>query len=359
MLLNTYSNDLLWIKPFNRKQSISLGIHQDVQTNRNIGSRMIVPDANSFENAIFAYFKSKNTRLAYEGGLRYSHKKISTFETGTINTALDNPGTSILPFSRWYQSLTGALGLSWKVAEKWRLKTNLSSGFRPGNLAELSSNGLHEGSLRYEIGSINLKMEQNLCADISLSYVGQHFSINTTAYANRFFNYIYLNPTGEEYIGFQIFEFIQKNALLKGTEATLEIHPKTMSWLNLRTSYSNVIGSTDEGNSLPFIPAGNIKNSVELKAKKSWKIGIPTLQLTINHCFAQNRPGQFETATPAYTLLDGGIGTQLKLKNKSLTLSLSGQNLLNTTYYTHLSRYKYYGINDRGRSIVLFIKLSF
>lgn len=97
-----------------------------------------------------------------------------------------------------------------------------------------------------------------------------------------------------------------------------------MSWFNLRTSYSNVIGSTDEGNWLPFIPAGNIKNTVELKAKKSWTIGIPTLRLSFNHCFAQNRAGQFETATPAYTLLDGGIGTQLKFKKQIINAVIIG-----------------------------------
>jgi iron complex outermembrane receptor protein len=51
-----------------------------------------------------------------------------------------------------------------------RLNVGIS---RAPNLAELTSNGVHEGTNRYEIGN-NLKTEQNVQSDINLEY-NSHF----------------------------------------------------------------------------------------------------------------------------------------------------------------------------------------
>lgn len=358
MLLNTYSSDLLWAKDLNKSVSLSLGTHQDVQTNRNNGSRAIVPDANTFENACFAYLKGKGKIFSYEGGLRYSLKRIETFNTGNINSGLDNPGKDVLPFERWYQSLTGSAGISWINQKHWQAKTNISSGFRPGNLAELSSNGLHEGSIRYEIGSIDLKTEQNACVDLFIGYTTAHFTFSTAGYINRFFNYIYLNPTDKEYIGFQIFEFIQEDAMLKGNESSLEIHPENWPWFNLKSTYSVVIGKTDVGNNLPFIPAAQWNQALRFKLKHLSGLQEPFLQLKMDYSFQQDYPGQFETPTNAYTLYGASLGFSVKMGKRLLTCAVSGQNLLNNTYFAHLSRYKYFNIYNSGRTIAIYLKLE-
>lgn len=50
-----------------------------------------------------------------------------------------------------------------------------------------------------------------------------------------------------------------------------------------------------------------------------------------------------ETATPAYTLLSAGIGTNIKAFNRSdfMSLYISGENLADIAYQNHLSRLKY------------------
>ena len=99
---------------------------------------------------------------------------------------------------------------------------NASSGYRGPNLAELSSNGLHEGSLRYEVGNVNLKTEQNVCMDAYAEYYNKQFSIYVDAYVNRFLNYIYLQPSDKDYLGFRIYNYIQKNATIKGLEGGIK-----------------------------------------------------------------------------------------------------------------------------------------
>jgi iron complex outermembrane receptor protein len=48
------------------------------------------------------------------------------------------------------------------------LRLNVVSGFRAPNLAELTSNGIHEGTNRYEVGNSDLKTEQNVQTDLNL-----------------------------------------------------------------------------------------------------------------------------------------------------------------------------------------------
>jgi iron complex outermembrane receptor protein len=54
------------------------------------------------------------------------------------------------------------------------MRLNVASGFRAPNLAELTSNGVHEGTNRYEVGNENLKTEQNVQTE-NLEYNNSHF----------------------------------------------------------------------------------------------------------------------------------------------------------------------------------------
>ncbi len=359
MLLNSYTSTLLWVKQLSDKTEWSLGTQEMFQTNTNLGSRIIVPDAQLFEASVYSYIKHTRRFILTEAGLRYGVKQINTLESGTLNTGGDNPGLDILPFNRWFQALNGAAGISLYDVKFWRAKLNISSGYRPGNLAELSSNGVHEGSIRYEIGNTNLKTEQNLCIDLTVGFETKFFSISASGYLNRFFNYIYLQPTADEYIGYQIFRYVQKNALLKGSEIELNIHPERLRWVTLRSVYSAVIGATDGGDYLPFIPAQELNTELKFHLQKQGKPVRGFIKVAGDYFFAQNRPGQFETATADYALLNAGIGATLSKEKRMIHLSIACNNLLNRMYYAHLSRYKYFGIYNIGRNIAVQATFNF
>ena len=359
MILNTYSSDLMWIKNIGDHTEFSAGTSSFFQTNKNVGSRTIIPDATFFESSAYSYLKHVKKHFAFETGIRYDLKNIQTFKTGTINTDPFSPGSNILPFNRLYSALNGSAGISLFDNKHWNFKTNFSSGYRPGNLAELSSNGLHEGTIRYEIGNIDMKIEQNICADVYLAYENKWLTASVSTYANRFFNYIYLTPTNTEYIGFQIFRYIQKNALLEGAEAVAEFHPQKIKRIIFRSSYSSVIGKTDDGEFLPFIPAQKVSPEIRYVFTSPEKKDPPFIRIGADYVFAQNTPGQFETATSSYWLLNAGLGWEKDIGKKEIIIGLSGNNLLNTVYFDHLSRYKYYGIYNMGRNISLNFKIMF
>jgi iron complex outermembrane recepter protein len=336
------------------------GIQAQFQDNKNFGFRMIVPDATLAEGSLYSYVKflpaendSDKARFVFEGGLRFDTRQITTFETGNINTGL----YAIPAISKLYTTVNGSAGISVLLVRNLHWKANVTSGYRTPNLAELSSNGVHEGTYRYEIGDVNMKIEQNLCAESGFSFETKQFEFTVTGFNNRFLDYIYLQPTDGDYFGFRIYRYTQTNATLQGGEVTLDWTPEKAEWFDFFASYSTIRAKTDAGNYLPFIPADRLDGmfNFRLGEKGRWKNIY--LRTGGQYYFPQNRPAQFETATPDYFLMEAGIGCDIHLDaNRSVEIDLSGTNLLNEQYYDHLSRFKEFGIYNIGRNISFNLK---
>lgn len=357
MILNSYIGNVTWIKSLGRHE-LSVGSQGFYQTNKNVGSRTIVPDAAVSENSLFIYLKLNFKKLVYEGGLRFDYRNVQTFATGLINTDPTTPGYYIKPFNKNYNALNGSSGLSW-FGKYLNAKTNISTGYRAGNLAELSSNGLHEGTVRYEIGNTDLKIEQNICGDVYLGLATDYVDVSASAYYNQFLNYIYLAPSEQQYIGFQIFNYQQQDAVIKGVEGTMNLHSKNRGRVNWITSYSYILGTLDKGGYLPFIPAPKLNSDIRFEHTTKGKVREIFIKPGFTYVFKQDRPGDFETATDAYYLLNTSAGVKLESKKNTITISVSGNNLLNNAYYDHLSRFKYFGIYNIGRSVSLSFKINF
>ncbi len=345
MLLNSYAANIMWETPVSPKILLSVGSQNIFQTNNNYGSRIIIPDADLFEASAYSYLKQNYHWVIIESGIRYDEKYIQTFEIAPVN----NASNQIYPFAKWRGSLNGSLGASFVLGEHWNIKLNSCTGYRSPNLAELSSNGLHEGTMRYEIGDPNLKTEQNICTEADLSYEIKLLKINIAAYRNRFLNYIYLAPANTEYYGFKIYNYLQQNAILQGGEATIDF--RVIEWLDITSSYAMLLAKADDGSNLPFIPANKVREEIKFETEHLKKLSHPFLKFGIDYVFAQNSPAQFETSTPTYYLLNAGLGADITIKKHLVSFIICGNNLLNQAYYDHLSRFKYYGIYNIGRNI--------
>src|SRR5438477_225753 len=151
------------------------------------------------------YHGRQFNQFALETGVGFAMRNIHTFLTAGVNT----PDKSIAPFNKALPSVNGSMGFAWNPNSNWNLKTNVGTGFRSGNLAELSSDGLHEGTLRYEIGDPDLKIEENINSEVSIHYSSRYFQFSVAAYLNHFLDYIYLAPTGTHYFGFDVFRYEQ------------------------------------------------------------------------------------------------------------------------------------------------------
>lgn len=353
MKLTTLNYDLKYHFPkFGRFETIA-GIQGMNQTNKNSGEEFLIPDAETTDFGIFGTINYQWNSSAIQAGIRYDNRKI----TSEAHGALGEEGY-FLPIDKSFDSFNASLGYKTDLAENFTMRLNLASGFRAPNLAELTSNGVHEGTNRYEIGNPELKTEQNVQADLNLEYDTQHFEFFANGFYNHINNYIYANPTGETLDENDVYAYTQDNAQLFGGEAGIHFHPHPLDWLHFESSFETVTGTKDNGDYLPLIPANSWSNTLRTEFNiKNW-LENGYARLNVATTFDQNNVDGFETKSNGYTLVNLGFGGKIKLGKMAFEVNLNGNNLFDKTYIAHLSRLKNDGIPNIGRNVVLGVNFN-
>ncbi len=352
VFLNTFSYDAEWIYPVFTEGELTLGTQGQIQGNENEGGRILVPNADINEFSGFAYLKKNFEKFLFEGGARYDFKKIETTEMGI-------PGDEayFAMIDKDYSTFNGAIGGSFFPDKNWIIKINAASGYRSPNLAELASNGVHEGTTRYEIGDANLESEQNIQGDLGITFVSEFVKVSASGFYNHIQNFIYLNQTTEMIDINTVYRFIQEDANLYGGEFSLDIKPN--DWLDLSGSFSTVIGKKKDESYLPFMPADKIIAGARFNLPDMPSIKNIFISFNTRTYLEQNRNAVNETSTPGYTLLDAGIGGTFAVGSVPITATINATNILGEVYINHLSLLKPLGVNDMGRNISLSLNVPF
>ena len=147
-----------------------------------------------------------------------------------------------------------------------------------------------------------------------------------------------------------VFEYVQNDARLYGTEFGFHFHPHPLDWLHLESDFEMVIGELDEGGYLPLIPANKWSNTLRGEFKGWNRFSELYVSVSLDSFFEQDRVSEFETVTPGYNLLNLGLGGNMTFEKWSLGLRMSLNNALDETYISHLSRLKFDGIPNPGRN---------
>ncbi len=353
MKLKTFNYDAKFHLPkFGKIESI-IGVQGMYQTNKNSGEEYLIPDANTTDYGVFGTLNYEWKSNVIQAGLRFDNRKIISKANG-----ISGEEGSFEAINKSYDSFNASLGFKTELVEDLTLRLNVASGFRAPNLAELTSNGVHEGTNRYEVGNEYLKNEQNIQTDINLEYNNSHFEFFVNGFYNHINHYIYAAPGGTVLDGNEVFDYIQNNAILYGGEVGLHFHPHPLDWLHLESSFENVTGKKQNGDYLPLIPANSWSNTIrtEFHIKKWLTDGFVTLNTV--HTFDQNNVSGFETRSNDYTLLNLGFGGKIHLGKTAFDVNLNGNNLLNKTYIAHLSRLKTDSIPNIGRTVVLGVNFT-
>lgn len=359
--LHTYSYDFKYsFKPMNGWLPV-LGVSGEFMHSINTtGLEELIPDYDAQSYAAFAYVKKNWGKHTMNAGLRFDHRNLDA------KSLVHGDHEHFTAFSNTFSNLSGGLGYSFELNDQLGFKANAGSAFRAPNIAELSSNGVHEGAFRYEIGNTALKAEQSYEVDASVEYQTATVSASLGSYVNYIDNFIFYNHDGETIDNTPVYRSIQRNALLRGIEASFTLHPVEFFHFENSFSYTK---ATNRGTNqpLPFIPAATLRNEVRFEpaipgTKKAY------VAVGVDNVFSQHRTAAFELPTGAYTLLNAGIGTTIQLGKQELSLYVSGKNLLNKRYYDHLSRFKpgrldesdpTFGIYNPGRNITFGLTLPF
>ncbi len=332
--LKTFNYDVKYNLPTLGKFETIVGVQGMNQVNTNYGPEELIPDATTNDVGVLAVSHIHFDKADIQLGARYDNRNI-------------NVASGV---KKDFNSFNGAFGVKTDIAENLTARVNLATGFRAPNLAELTSDGVHEGTNRYEIGNIDLTNEQNFQSDLALEYKNKHVEFYVNGFYNKINNYIFLSPNGTIIDGNPAFTYLQNDANLYGGEIGLHIHPHPIDWLHIESSFETVTGKQKNDTYLPLIPANSVSNMIRIEFEKTWlKKGYAFVKL--KSTFAQNNVGTFETTTNGYNLLSAGLGGTFTLFKNEATVTLSGTNLTDETYINHLSRLKPDGIFNMGRNI--------
>jgi iron complex outermembrane receptor protein len=266
-----------------------------------------------------------------------------------------------------FAGVSASLGVSYEFTQHLYGKLNLSRGYRAPNIAESGSNGIHDGTPFYEIGDAKLKPETSFQVDATVGVNNENYSAEVNAFVNQINNYIFAvklaSAAGGDSIRTDVvagmsgptFKYVSGNAVLSGGEVVLDIHPHAWKGLHFRNTFSMVNAiQKNQGDSTKYLPyTPPYKFQSELKyvfSKVSNVFKNLYLKVGIDHYFEQNRiyyKFNNETVTPAYTLLNAGIGTDIVSNDKTLfSLYIYCSNLTDEAYQSNMSRLKYTDTNN-------------
>ena len=353
MKLKTFNYNAKYHFPKKGKIETIIGVQGMHQTNANSGEEYLIPDAVTNDFGVFGTANYEWNSHVLQAGLRFDNRKISTEAHGILGDE-----GSFEAISNSYDSFNASLGYKTNLADNMTLRLNVASGFRAPNLAELTSNGVHEGTNRYEVGNSNLKTEQNVQADLNLECKTDHFEFFVNGFYNHINNYIYTSATGAMIENNAVFNYIQNNAKLYGGEIGLHFHPHPLDWLHFETSFETVTGEKQNGDYLPLIPANNWNNTIRTEFQiRNW-IEDAFATLNVSSTFNQKKVSGFETESSGYNLVNLGFGGTVKLGKTVFDVNINGNNLFDKRYVTHLSRLKIDGIPNIGRNIIFGVNFN-
>ncbi|RYD88785.1 MAG: TonB-dependent receptor, partial [Sphingobacteriales bacterium] len=348
-----------------------VGASTEIARSLNKGEEYLVPDYNTYGIGAFAFVKKTWDKNTFNAGIRYDYRK------NTSDGLIEEGETKFTPFTNKFSNISGALGFTHQFNEQLNFKANAGTAFRAPNPAELASNGVHEGTFRYEVGKPDLAPERSYQADATLEFDNKIVSASVGIYENYIHNFIYAaNKPGDVVVQedeegntntYDVYRYGQVNANLYGFEGNITLHPVSFIHFENTFGYTHAQNTTFD-RPLAFIPAGTLKNTLRFEPEiKGLKQSY--LYVGIDNYFKQSRfDGTFETGTAGYTLLNAGIGTTVKFGRQPVKLYVAGNNLLNRKYYDALSRYKpgrlsitdpNFGIYNPGRNITFGVYVPF
>tara|TARA_B100001142_G_scaffold330213_1_gene397052 strand:+ start:3414 stop:5624 length:2211 start_codon:yes stop_codon:yes gene_type:complete len=325
---------------------INTGIQHQIQSNFNNITDRLIPDANTNESGVYFIVNYDKKKLGFNSGLRLDYKKIMCSEYS---------------FNKSFLSFNTSHGLFYKLNNNV-LRMTYSSSFRAPHLSELFSYGLHHGTMRFEIGDVNLQVEKSHQFDLKYQWNDDHFGFVVNPFTQIINNFISISPTDGFYNSiYRIYNYTQfNNVQISGCELNVHYHPHFIHNLHIEQSYSFINAQNKDNDSyISRTPSNKIKTTLNLDLSQ-YNILLNIKSFTIYHLysFAQNNISLFEESTNSYNVLNMDLFLE---PFKRTTLVIGANNILNEEYVPHISRVRDVagGVPNPGRSFHISLKYDF
>ncbi len=369
--LQTFSGKIRQsITSAHKKLKFEYGLSAEHRNNEIGGYSFLIPAYQRNSAGAFAYVNAHlGEKVIVNGGARYDFGNYRIFEYQDIY--IENLFPTDIDRQEFYRfrskemkqefyDFSFGAGVSWLLSPAWNVKLNAGKSFRIPNVNELSANGVHHGSFRFERGDEDLTSEVAYQGDLVFSFQNERLEMSFTPYLNYFTNYIYLQPSGSfsdlPHAG-QIYQFMQDKALRWGAEFSFaaelfkqfetRLNGEYIYGYNLNTEYA-----------LPMTPPANATVGVAYTFRKltrvfrNFKLGIDYKMVT-----EQEETTVNELPTEGYQLLNAQLSSEVYLGKTKLMLAAQVRNILDTKYMNHVSFYRTIEVPEPGRNLVVSVQL--
>ncbi len=289
-----------------------------------LGEEAVVPKSDIDRFGFFTLQDIHTENVIYELGLRVEQQFI---------TPDDQPGSSHTPVS----FSTSAL---WNFSEKNNVSLSFSRSQRAPDVQELYADGPHLATSSYDIGDPNLDNETTYYLELGLHLDQGWVQADFNVYQNWVNDYIALINTGTFYDQHDemfvnqcieggclpVFQTEQQNAEFTGYEAQLNFPLWQSGYGDLSGQlFSDYVrGRFTDGGDIPRLPP--LRYGMQL----SWDDHVWHAALRLTRAEDQDHPGENETETEGYWLLNASADYRLKVDDRNhVLLFVKANNLLN------------------------------
>lgn len=317
-----------------------------------VGAEAFVPENVTDQYGFFTLQEVDLGAIGLEGALRYEHTRV---RSNTVKLDLDEDGPTGA-FDRRFDAFSGALGLSYSLAPEVKVGFNVSRAVRAPSAEELFSNGPHVATQAYEVGNPNFRTEKSWGGEVYARGAAGPLKFQIAGYANWFDDYIYEVATGDEIDELPVFQFRQADARYLGVEgeiSTTFIDGGEGGFTlggNLVADYVNA--ELEDGSAVPRIPPFRVLGGIDVSQ------GAFGGRVEVEHAIRQTRVAEFETETPAFTLVNASLTWHPLGEKRETAIILSANNIFDVDARRHASFTKDF-VPLPGRDIRVSARLSF
>jgi iron complex outermembrane receptor protein len=259
-------------------------------------------------------------------------------------------------FSKSFPASAFSLGFNYQPTTYTLLKMHLGKSFRVPSAYELGAYGLHRHEGRFEKGSLENEAEEAWQVDLAMEYQRGKTVLSLSPFFNCFTNYLYLKPTAELRPEGQVYAYAQNRAVISGTEFSFSYQPRKSLSIYTNLEYVYAV-NLDQRSALPSTPPLRSFSGLEFHIKETGCCQKNKVGLEIMAVAAQRYTVVNELDTPGFLLFNAHASTELHWGDQPVHLQVRINNLLNTSYFDHLSFYRRLRIPEQGRDILLFIRI--
>ena len=304
-----------------------------------IGDEAFLPANETTRLAAFTLQELERGPVTLEGALRFENSKVAANSIG---------------FDRSFDSLSGAAGLSYQLADGLKASVSVSRSERAPSAEELLSDGPHAATLTYERGNPDFAKETSWGGEASLKFARDGWSMGLTGYASWFDNFIYETDTGLIADDLPLFEFRQNKARVWGFEFQGTAPLAQAGGFNFVADATADITRAKivDGPYVPRIPPLRIRGGLEAQSDRL------DARAEVEWTNDQTRIAPFETATKGFTLVNASLTWRPLPDTKNLSLTLAADNIFDVDARRHASFTKDY-VPLAGRDIRITARASF